>query len=465
MDRTTTFTQALGRAADFLQAQQFAMVGNGWTNQAALGTATAVDGFTCVPTGPASLNVLLTPGAVYALANVENTSWSSLPSNSASQIVKQGLLQINSTIGFTPPGTGGFSQNFLIEVQYADLDTTPVLLPYYNASNPTQPFQGPNNTGVSQNTARLGIAAVQVKAGTAAATGTQTTPTADAGWTGLFVVIVANGQTTITAGNITQLASAPFIPVKLPGIPAAIQNQTWTAWNDSGTLDALVITPAPASTAYVAGQTWLVKKISTANATTTPTINVSGLGAKTIVDRRGNAIVSGDLPSGAELLLVYDGTNFRNMGVVAADFGPLHAPTNFQQNVFSTRTVLTSITGSTTVTSGSYTKKSATSNLIFWFYTCTYVPGAAGPVYETITIGGAARVSVISNNVPGSGNGSSPLNGIITGLGAGAQAWTLAMARADATVWGATVNPTSTDNAYFPAAGIITTLMIAEIEP
>lgn len=338
MDRTTAYTQALGRAADFLQGQQYAMVGEAWTNQGFLGTATAVDGFTCTPTGPASLNVLLTPGAVYSLANLEATSWSSLPADLTKSIMKQGLMQSNDQIGLTPPGTVGQSQNFLIEVQYADLDTNPVLLPYYNAANPTQPYQGPGNSGASQNTARLGIAAVQVKAGTAATTGSQTTPAADAGWTGIFVVTLAQGQTTITAGNISQLAAAPFIPVKLPGIPAAIQASNWISFDDTGTANALVITPVPAISAYAKYQRFQVK-VANAN-TSTVTININGLGAKAVTRADGSVCVAGDFAAAAVLGLVYDGAQFQIQNLAANNFQPRGA------------TSLTSGSGNFTVPAG-----------------------------------------------------------------------------------------------------------------
>jgi len=91
------------------------------------------------------------------------------------------------------------------------VDANPVALPYYNASNPAQPYSGPNNSGTAQNTTRKGTIVLTAKAGVAAATGTQITPSADSGNVGLWVVTVANGQTQIIAGNIAQVSGAPFI--------------------------------------------------------------------------------------------------------------------------------------------------------------------------------------------------------------------------------------------------------------
>jgi hypothetical protein len=91
-----------------------------------------------------------------------------------------------------------------------------VVLPYYNAANPAQPYSGPTNSGVAQNTNRIQRVQLQLKAGAAANTGSQTTPPIDNGWVGLYVVTLAYGQTTISATNITPLPTAPFIGWKLP---------------------------------------------------------------------------------------------------------------------------------------------------------------------------------------------------------------------------------------------------------
>lgn len=98
------------------------------------------------------------------------------------------------------------------------------VLPFYNANSPSQPFNGPNNTGTSSNTIRQDLCAVSLKAGTAAATGSQTTPAADTGYTALWVITVANGQTAINTGDIVAAAGAPFIGDKLTARLAASNN-------------------------------------------------------------------------------------------------------------------------------------------------------------------------------------------------------------------------------------------------
>lgn len=211
MDRGIVYPGSIPLDTDILAPQKNAMVGLGWLAQAVLGVTTLASGLGCVPTGPASLQVVVNPGAIFTQGNTDTAAYGSLGADTVRQLVKQGLLLDAATLSCPAPGTAGQSINYLIEAQYQDVDDTPVVLPYYNAANPALAWSGPNNTGVPQNTFRRGKCAVQVKAGTAATTGSQVTPAADAGWTGFWVVTVANGQTTITAPNIVQLAGSPLI--------------------------------------------------------------------------------------------------------------------------------------------------------------------------------------------------------------------------------------------------------------
>lgn len=73
-----------------------------------------------------------------------------------------------------------------------------------------------------------------------------------------------------------------------------------------GTADALTATYSPVITALVNGTKFLVEAAS-ANATTTPTMNVNGIGAKTIVKGANSALAVGDIGgSGHWLELTYD---------------------------------------------------------------------------------------------------------------------------------------------------------------
>lgn len=172
-----------------------------------LGVGTQVFGAAVGPTTPtATLAVFVGPGRIYSMAALEPSAWSSLAAD-ATQILKQGILDsAGATIACPVLGTSGQSVNYLIEGQYQENDINPQVLSYWNASNPQLPFSGAGNLGVAQPTIRAGQLIVRAKAGTPATTGSQTTPAADAGWTAIASVTVAFGATTITSGNITQLA-------------------------------------------------------------------------------------------------------------------------------------------------------------------------------------------------------------------------------------------------------------------
>lgn len=204
----------------FTKPAQDNMVALGKLTAAVLGTSPLANGLACTPTSPASLQVNMGPGEVYALAPLEATAYGTLPADTTHQIVKQGVSLDPVLVSCPPPPTAGQAINYLIQVQYQDQDVSldptsgnpaPVVLQFFNSSNPTQPWQGPNNSGQTSNTFRKGVVGIQAKAGIAAPTGTQVAPAPDTGWTGLWVVTVANGQASITAGNIAPYAGAPFL--------------------------------------------------------------------------------------------------------------------------------------------------------------------------------------------------------------------------------------------------------------
>lgn len=75
-----------------------------------------------------------------------------------------------------------------------------------------------------------------------------------------------------------------------------------------GTANAYAVTLSPAPTTYVDGMALCVK-INVAS-TGSSTINVNGLGAKTILDSLGNVITPGGLKENTPYTLRYNGTNF-----------------------------------------------------------------------------------------------------------------------------------------------------------
>jgi hypothetical protein len=88
---------------------------------------------------------------------------------------------------------------------------------------------------------------------------------------------------------------------------------------DTGTANAHVIALSPAITAYAAGQAITFK--SGAASTTSSTLNVNGLGVKTIKKKNDQNIAAGDIESGSIVTVVYDGTNFQMTSQGATDEG------------------------------------------------------------------------------------------------------------------------------------------------
>jgi hypothetical protein len=251
MDRATVYTQEQGRSVDFLFAQRATMIAIGKLAQAAMGSNTAVRGLAVTPNSPAALNVLVGIGEIYSTQQVEATPWGSLPADTTDMVTKQGLNMAVQTIATPAPVTGGFSINYLIEAQYQDQDTNPAVLPFYNSANPSIPLNGQGGSGAAQATERQGVCAVQAKAGIAAASGTQVTPTVDSGWTALAVVTVAFGATTVVSGNISVAAGVPQVSSLLQMLQIGSSQY---AIDTSATPNQVAIALTPALTAYVDGQ-------------------------------------------------------------------------------------------------------------------------------------------------------------------------------------------------------------------
>ncbi len=209
MDRVFVYPGEIPRSSDILQLQRWIMEAHGWLIAGAIGRNTAFTGLQCVPTSPASMSVVVNPGAIFSLEEIDTTAFGSLPANT-NPLMKSGLSTSPTTFTLTAPSTSGYSVNYLIQVQFQESDGNPTVLPYYNAANPAQPFSGPGNNGQSQNTARLEIAALQLVTGVAAPTGSQVTPAVESGWYGLWVITVNNGQISITAADISLYPGAPM---------------------------------------------------------------------------------------------------------------------------------------------------------------------------------------------------------------------------------------------------------------
>lgn len=109
------------------------------------------------------------------------------------------------------------------------------------------------------------------------------------------------------AANATAIAE---LESDLAALEASAQSGALSYGGTSGgAANAQTISLTPALTAYAAGNTFKFLAGFT-NTTTAPTINIDGLGAKTIKRNDGSTCQIGDIVVGAEVELVYNGTDF-----------------------------------------------------------------------------------------------------------------------------------------------------------
>lgn len=198
----------------------------------------------------------------------------------------------------------------------------------------------------------------------------QSTPTADIGFGGFKVKNIGSATLASDAVNAGQ-----------------IQGNLLTYYADTGAADVYVFTTSPTVTSYVAGQSWLVK-IANTNLTTTPTINMNGVGAKTIKQNDGTSVPPiGSLVAGGTYTFTYDGTNMQvpiTSAITDATISITDVTTN---NVSSTK-------------HGWAPKSGADAT--------TFLNGAATPAYAAIKDSDLALTDIATNNVSTSKHGFAP---------------------------------------------------------
>lgn len=221
MDRQIVYPGAIPLETDLLNTNKFAMTGMAKLASAIMGENTWLHGLACKPTAPASMSVEVGEGQIYTLQHVDDTAYSSLAADNTNTILKQGLNTSACLFRLEAPTLQGHSINYLIQVIYADTDTGPTVLPYYNAADPAIAFSGPANSGTAQSTVRAGKCHLSVKAGMPARKGDQKSPTPDPGYTAAWIITVDNGDLFIEASAISLAEHAPFLPED--GIFTAVQ--------------------------------------------------------------------------------------------------------------------------------------------------------------------------------------------------------------------------------------------------
>ncbi|SDR37739.1 hypothetical protein SAMN05443245_5260 [Paraburkholderia fungorum] len=295
----------------FSAPSQYAMTAMAKVCAAMMGTSGTINGLACTPTSPATMTVQIGAGELYQNAPLEATACGTLPADTSHTILKQGIqLNTYTTSTFAAPTTSGQSINYLIEAQYQDSDisldpttgNTPVVLQFYNANTPASPWSGPNNSGATSNTFRDGIVAYQIKAGVAATTGSQATPSPDTGWIGLWVVTVPFGATSLTSSNISQYSAAPILPT---GMLQSIMSGNLAYGVDGGSANTIQASfPIPVTTVTENMDLWVKIKAANTGATTfTP--NPGTISASPVVGAAHAALQGGELVASGRANLIW----------------------------------------------------------------------------------------------------------------------------------------------------------------
>lgn len=128
--------------------------------------------------------------------------------------------------------------------------------------------------------------------------GTNTNLTIDGKGTGQVVI---NG----TATGVTKVGNGLTVVGAFTQTSGAFQNIT-----AAGGPTTFTATFSPAVTAYTTGAVYFIQ-CNSSNAGTAPTININGLGAKTVVKRASTALAAADWLTGAVGIFYYDGTNLQ----------------------------------------------------------------------------------------------------------------------------------------------------------
>jgi hypothetical protein len=213
MDRTTVYRDQLPYETDILGLQRQAYQGFGLLALDLFGSATSVARFPCGPTAPTSMAVMVGPGTIYVLKNLDDAPWGdrdavgglAADTDADHKILKQGIFADTVVFATPAPVTVGHSVKYLIEADFTEDDAPDETTQFYNVANPGVGF----TDDVSRT--RRNLANLYLITGTSGAS--PSIPPTTAGRVPIWVITVAHTDTTVTAGNIAAHPSAPFVDV------------------------------------------------------------------------------------------------------------------------------------------------------------------------------------------------------------------------------------------------------------
>ena len=220
MDRTLFWDQNQSRTFDYVEGDHDVLYALANLTQDILGgTTTMISGLAASQTATPSLTINLAQGRIYQSAAADATANGAIPQDLTS-IFQQGNA-VAQTVTLSTTGIGaGQSRWSLVQAQFAQADSIRAndpnggLLYFYNSANPSSPFEGPNNDGLTTPTVRQGLVSIGVITGAAATTGSEVPPSPTSGWVPLYLIDLTYGQTTIINSQI--LVAGPSVGTNVP---------------------------------------------------------------------------------------------------------------------------------------------------------------------------------------------------------------------------------------------------------
>ena len=314
MNRNQTFTNEQLSAKDTCNTNIYAMVGIAQLAEAVLGEGPFLNNLQCTEATVPDLTVYLEPGEIYSMQNIDDTAFGPIAADTTHQILKTGVLLDQEIIPLTAPATPGDSIIYLIQVEFSEIDDQSESRPYYGGSP------------AATLTRRADLLDYNVKA--SAPSPTPTPPTPDAGFVGAWLVTVDNGQTAILNSDIVAYPNAPFIDEKLSDkisqataetlfpLKSQIQSGALTYASTTGT-NTYAATLTPALAGYTDGMEVRIKFIN-ANSTAA-TLNLNTLGAVSILQNDGSALIAGEITANSYRTLIYRSSSAAFLLQLASD--------------------------------------------------------------------------------------------------------------------------------------------------
>lgn len=206
--RPIIYTLEQIRSFDALSGYVDALIGDANGLQVVLGaTGTVISNLVVTPENPASLTLNISNGFIAQLESVDQSAYGSLAATTQ-QVLQLGANIVTSVAISNAGLSAGQAQYVMLEAGFKQQDAIATndpnggVLPYVNISNPADPFYGPGNSGVAQNTVRNAVCDIKVIYGTPATAGSEVPPTPDAGYVPVALIDLAHGQVSITGGEI-----------------------------------------------------------------------------------------------------------------------------------------------------------------------------------------------------------------------------------------------------------------------